>query len=107
MAPIHTSMFDESGNLKTPTNKYVLNTKTGRKNINEVYDDTSVLILLLHYYEKHHLIAYVTMESVSTSNKNVTSQLLAARSLKDCDTTSSLYHIGKTKAVNTRLEMLL
>ena len=79
----------------------------GKSNIHVLADDTDVFVLLLHHYHTKELTCKLMMIGTSPGRKRINTpatleehshiigDLLAAHALSGCDTTSTLYGIGK------------
>ena len=81
--------------------------------IHVVCDDTDVFILLVHFYISENLDSdifmiptrsarnVVNIRETANENKSFAKYLLTAHALTGCDTTSTLYGIGKVKVVKS------
>ena len=82
----------------------------GAKCVKVISDDTDVLLLLLHFYEKRNVNATVIMESTTQQrkaisiseavkkSKEIIPSLLRMHALTGCDTVAQHFGIGKGKA---------
>lgn len=79
----------------------------GARNISIICDDTDVFLLLSYFYSKHNLTINLIMEPTSAgrtvtdikktaeTHDMILGSVLAAHALSGCDTTSTLFGIGK------------
>ena len=88
--------------------------RQGYKSINIVCDDTDVFVLLVHFYETLNITSELLMVPTSAKTRNVSNigvtvrkhqeivpHVLPLHALTGCDTVSSIYGVGKVKAVKT------
>ena len=79
--------------------------------IKVICDDTDVFILLIHFYNKEHMVVNISMENPSSGrtivdicqtakkHKGIARYLTAVHALTGCDTASYLFGIGKATAL--------
>ena len=87
--------------------------RQGRKTIHVVCDDTDVFVLLIHFYKTLQIINQKIMVPTSLNrtvanigdtvkkHANIVQHILSLHSLIGCDTASTIYGIGKVKALKT------
>lgn len=86
---------------------------TGTEQVIVISEDTDVFLLLLYYYSQQKITIPMFMDSPIQGRSvidigrsverhyDIIPDILAGHALSGCDTTASLYGIGKTKIVNT------